>query len=52
MVEICIIEPCVAFKRASSGFIISKKDGQVQQITDLHSLNKAIIAYNITYQSS
>ncbi len=43
MVELSILEPGKASEWASLAFIIPKKDGQVQQFTDLHSLNKAII---------
>ncbi len=42
MVELGILEPCQASEWASPAFIIPKKDGRVQQITDLRSLNKAI----------
>ncbi len=43
MVELGILEPCGASEWASPAFIIPRKDGCVQQITDLYSLNKAII---------
>ncbi len=43
MVELCILEPCRALAWASPACIIPKKDGQVCQITDLCSLNKAVI---------
>ncbi len=43
MVELGILEPCLAFKWASPAFIIPKKDGCVPQITDLCLLNNAII---------
>ncbi len=43
MVELGILAPCGASEWASPAFIIPKKDGCVQQITDLQSLNKEII---------
>ena len=43
MVELGILEPCGASEWASPAFIIPKKDGRVRQITDLRSLNKAIV---------
>ena len=43
MVEIGILAPCGASEGASPAFIIPKKDGHIWQITDLRSLNKAII---------
>ncbi len=43
MVELGILEPFIASEWASPAFIIPKKDGRIHQITDLHSLNKAII---------
>ncbi len=42
MVDIGILEVCGASKWASPCFIVAKKDGQVRQISDLHSLNKCI----------
>ncbi len=43
MVELGILEPCRASEWASPAFIIPKKDGRIQQITDLRTLNKNII---------
>ncbi len=43
MVELGILAPCGASELVSPAFIIPKKDGCVRQITDLCSLNKAII---------
>ncbi|KAL7471920.1 hypothetical protein ACHAXS_012234, partial [Conticribra weissflogii] len=43
MVELGILAPCGASEWVSPAFIIPKKDGHIQQITDLNSLNKAII---------
>ncbi len=43
MVKFGILEPCWASEWASPAFIILNKDGHVQHITELHSLNKAII---------
>ncbi len=43
MVELGILKPSGTSEWASPAFIIPKKDGCVWQITDLCSLNKAII---------
>ncbi len=43
MVELSILKPRGAFEWASPAFINPEKDEQVQRITDLFSLNKAII---------
>ncbi len=43
MVELSILVTCRASEWASLAFIILKKDGCIHQITDLCSLNKAII---------
>ncbi len=43
MVELGILAPCGASEWASLAFLIPTKDGWVWQITDLCSLNKAII---------
>ncbi len=42
MVELGILEACGASEWASPSFIVPKKDGEVWQISDLCSLNKAI----------
>ncbi len=43
MVKLGILAPCGASEWVSPAFIIPKKDGHIRQITDLCSLNKAII---------
>ncbi len=43
MFEIGILAPCTASEWVSPAFVFPKKDGHVQQITDLYSLNNAII---------
>ncbi len=42
MVDIGILKECCASKWALPCFIVAKKDGQVIQISDLHSLNKYV----------